>query len=75
MAGRAVNFLVVVDEHAVVQHGDISGLFEFSGFENGREKDNIERLPLAGLAAGIYFRRGLAVNRGRLAIRIELFGV
>ena len=75
MTGRAVDFLVVMDEDAVMQYGDISGLFEFSGFEDGGEKDNIERLPLAGLAAGVYYRRGLAVNRGRLAVRIELFSV
>ena len=75
MAGRAVDFLIVVDEHAVMQYGDISGLFELAGFENGGEKDNIERLPLAGLATGVYHRRGLAVNRGRLAVGIELFGV
>ena len=75
MAGRAVNFLIVVDEDAVVQDGDISGLFEFSGFEDWSEEDNIKRLPLAGLAAGVYFRRGLVVNRGRLAVGIELFGV
>ena len=41
VAGRAVDFLVVVDEDAVVQDGDISGLFEFSGFKNGGVEDNI----------------------------------
>ena len=75
MAGWAVDFLVVVNEHSIVQDGDISWLFEFSVFEDGGVEDNIERLPLAGLAAGVYHWRGLAVNRGRLAIGIELFGV
>ena len=75
MAGRTVDFLVMMDEDAVMQYGDISGLFELAGFEDRGEKDNIEGLPLAGLAAGVYFRRGLAVNRGRLAVGIELFGV
>jgi hypothetical protein len=75
MTGRPVDFLVVVDEDAVMQYGDISGLFEPSGFEDGGEEDNIEGLPLAGPAAGVYFRRSLAVNRGRLAIWIELLGV
>ena len=75
MAGPAVDFLVVVDEDAVVQNGNISGLFEFSGFEGRSVEDNIEGLPLAGLTAGVYHWRGLAVNGGRLAIRIELLGV
>ncbi len=75
MAGPAVDFLVVVDKDAIMQYGDISGLFEPSGFEDGGEKDNIERLPLAGLTAGVYNRRGLSINRGRLAIGIELFGI
>ena len=75
MAGRAVDFLVVVDKDAVVQDGDICGLFEFSGFEERGVEDNIEGLPLAGLAAGIYHWRTLGVNGGRLAIRIELLGV
>ena len=75
MAGWAVDFLVVMDEDAVVQDSDISGLFELAFFENGGEEDNIERLPLAGPAAGVYHRRGLAVNGGGLAVRVELFGV
>ena len=75
MAGWSVYFLVVVDEDAVVQYGDISGLCEFSGFEGRGEEDNIEGLPLAGLAAGVYHRWGLTVNRGCLAVGIELLGV
>ncbi len=75
MAGRAVDFLVVMDKYAVVQDGDISRLFELAGFKHGGEEDNIERLPLAGLAAGVYHRRGLDVNGGCLAVGIELLGV
>ncbi len=75
MAGPAVDFLVVMDENAVVKDGDISGLFEFSGFEDGCEEDNIERLPLAGIAAGIYHWRTLGVNGGRLAVGIKFLGV
>ena len=75
MAGPAVDFLVVVDEDAVVQDGDISGLFELSGFENGGEEDNVVCLPLAGLTAGVYHRRGLGVNGGRLAVGIKFLRV
>ena len=75
MAGLAVDFLAVMDEDAVVQDGDISQLFELAAFEDGGEEDNIERLPLAGLAAGVYHRGGLAVNGGCLAVGVELFGV
>ncbi len=74
MAGWTVDFLVVMDEDAVVQDGDISGLFELAVLEDGGKEDNIEGLPLAGLAAGIYHRRGLAVNGGCLAVGVELFG-
>lgn len=42
MAGRAVDFLVVMDKEAVVQDGDISGLFELAGFEDRGEEDYIE---------------------------------
>jgi len=58
-----------------MQNGDISGLFEPAGFEDGGEEDNIEGLPLAGPSAGVYHRRGLAVNGGCLAVGIELLGV
>ncbi len=75
MAGRAVDFLVVMDKYAVVQDGDISGLFELAVLEDGGEEDNIEGLPLAGLAAGVYHRRGLAVNGGGLAVGVEFLGV
>ena len=75
VAGRAIDFLVMMDENTVVQDGDISRLFEPAGFEDGGEEDNIKRLPLAGPSAGIYHRRGLAVNGGGLAVGIELLGV
>jgi len=75
MAGRAVDFLVVMNEYAVVQDGDISRLFELAGFEDGGEEDNIKRLPLAGPSAGVYHRRCLAVNGGGLSVGIELLGV
>ena len=75
MAGRAEDFLVVMDEDAVVQDGDISGLFELAGFEDGGKEDNIIRLPLAGPAAGVYPRGGLAINGGGLAVGVELAGV
>jgi len=75
VAGRAVDFLVMMNKDAVVQDGDISRFFEPAGFEDGGEEDNIVRLPLAGPAAGVYHRRGLAVNGGGLAIGIELLGV
>jgi len=75
MAGRAVDFLVVMDENAVVQDGNISRLFELAVLEDRGKEDNIIRLPLAGLAAGVYHRRGLAVYGGCLAIRVNLFSV
>ena len=75
VSGGAVDFLVMMDEDAVVQDGDISGFFEAAGFEDGGEEDNIIRLPLAGPAAGVYHRRGLAVNGGGLAVGVELLGV
>ena len=74
MACGAVDFLIVMDEDAVVQDGDVSGFFEFVGFEHRGVEDNIERLPLAGFAAGVYHRRSLAVNGGGLAVWIELLG-
>jgi len=75
VAGGAVDFLVVVDENAVVQDGDIGRLFEFAGFEYGGEENNIVCLPLAGPAAGVYHRRTLGVNGGRLAVGIKFLGV
>ena len=75
MAGRAVDFLFVMGEEAVVQDGDISGLFELAVLEDGGEEDYIERLPLAGPVAGVYHRRGLAVNGACLAVRVNLLGV
>jgi len=75
MTGRAVDFLVVMDEDAVVQDGDISGLLQLARFEDGGEEDNIIRLPLAGPAAGVYHRRGLSLNGGGLAVGVELLGV
>jgi len=75
VAGRAVDFLVVMDEQAIMQDGDISRLFELAVLEDGGEEDNIERLPLAWPAAGVYHRGGLAVNGGGLAVGIELLCV
>jgi len=75
VTGRAVDFLVVMDKYAVVQDGDISGLYELAGFEDGGKKDNIIRLPLAGSAAGVYHRRCLAVNGGGLAIGVKPLSV
>ena len=75
MASGPVDFLVMVDKDAVVQDSYISGLFEFAGFEHGSVEDNIIRLPLAGLTAGVYHRRSLAVNGCGLAIGIKFFGV
>jgi len=75
VAGRAVDFPVMMDKKAVMQDGYISGLFELAGFEDGSEEDNIERLPLAGPAAGVYHRGSLAINGGGLAIGVELFSV
>ena len=75
VAGRAVNFLVVVDKQAVMKDGDISFFFERAILEYGGEENDVECLPLAGLAAGVYHRRGLAVNRGGLTVRIELLRI
>ena len=52
MAGRAVNFLVMVDEQAVMKDGGISFFFELAVFEDRGEENDVERLPLAGPAAG-----------------------
>ena len=41
MAGRAIDFLVVVDEYAIVKDGDVCRFFEFSGLEDGSVEDNI----------------------------------
>lgn len=75
MAGRAIDFLVMMDKQSVVKDGDTRRLFQVAGLENRSEEDNIERLPLAGLSAGINQRRRLAVYRSGLAIRINLLGV
>jgi len=75
MAGRAKNLLVVMNEKPIVKDGDKRGLFELAVFENRGEKDDIKRLPLAGLSAGIDKRRRLAIDGGGLAIGINLLGV
>ena len=75
MAGWAVDFLVVMDKDAIVKDSDIGGFFEFAGFEDRCVEDNIIRLPLAGLAAGVYHWRSLAINGCGLAVGIKFFGV
>jgi len=75
MAGRAKNLLVVMDEKPIVKDGDKRRLFEFAVFENRGEKDNIKRLPLARLSAGVDHRWRLAVDGGGLAIGINLLTV
>ena len=75
VAGWAVNFLVVVDEQSVMKDCDISFFFELAVLEDRGIENNVKCLPLAGLAAGVYHRRGLPVNRGGLAVRIELLRV
>ena len=75
MAGRAKNLLVVMDEKPIVKDGDKRGLFELAILKYRGEKDNIKRLPLARLSAGIYKRRRLAIYGCRLAIGINLLAV
>jgi len=71
MACRPIDSLVVVDQDAVMEDGDISRFFELAVLENGGEENDVESLPLAGFPAGVDLRRHLPVDGGSLAIRIE----
>ena len=64
----AVDLLVVVHEHAVVQHGDIRRLDEFAVLEDRGEEHDVVGLPPSGCSAGVHQRGGLPVDAGGLDV-------
>src|SRR5690606_7881323 len=69
--GGAGDDRVVLDQNAVVQHGDARGRKQSSAFGEARRlPDDVIDLPLARRARGVHQRDRLLVDRGRLAIGI-----
>src|SRR4029077_15199246 len=69
---------VVLDEHAVVQHGHPRRVaYRAVRREAGPVKDDVVGLPLARRAARVDERRGLPVHRSRLAVgvRVAVIGI
>ena len=63
---------MVLNEHAVLQHGEGTGPHLAIGELLGRVENDVVGLPLAGLAAGVDQRGVVAVERAALAVRIGL---
>ena len=64
--------LVVLDQHAVLEHGDVGGLDEVLVLVELRGlEDDVVALPLARLAAAVDQRRILAVDRPGLAVGVR----
>ena len=63
----------VLDQHAVVQHGDVSRACEFARRVEARAmEDDVVGLPLARPTAGVDEWRVLSVDRGCLSVRVGL---
>src|SRR5262245_17500974 len=73
VSGRPEDFRVVLDQDAVLEGGD-SGFFLDPSViaEDRRMIDDVVGLPFAGLAAGVYERRVLFVNRAGLTVEVGL---
>ena len=76
--GDAHDLLPIVQQDAVQEYGEISGLYKFLAFEFGRLEDDVVVVPLAGLVDGVHQRgplavdgSGLAVGVGGVLIRVE----
>src|SRR3569833_1169923 len=73
IAGAAFQFKMVLYQYAVVDHRNISGCGQAAiRLEHRRRPDDIIRLPLTGLAAGIGQRYGLLVDAAHLSVDIGL---
>src|SRR5438046_2260888 len=70
MPGWAFDALVVLQEHAVLDYGDIGGLGELAIFPPGMVEDHLVGFPFAGREAGVDLRRILAVDRAALAVGV-----
>ena len=71
MRRRAVNLLVVLHQHAVLQNRNARIRDAFAGFvEFRRGEENIVRLPVAGRNASVDERRRLTVNRTAGTVRV-----
>ena len=72
VAGRALQFKMVVSGDAVVQHGDETGCRDLAivGETRGSKQDVVS-LPFTRLAADIHGRWLLLVDRAALAIKVR----
>src|SRR5689334_813781 len=73
VARLALQLKVILDQHSIQQHGDISGTLQRSvGVESGSGPYDIVGLPIAGLAHRVGQRNGLLVNTAGHAVDIGL---
>src|SRR5205823_9096800 len=71
MRGGAHDADVVLGEHAVVEHSDVSRTREFARLVETRAmKDDVVGLPLARRTAGVDEWRVLSVDRGGLSVGV-----
>ena len=63
-AGLAEDLDVVVNQHAFVNQGEAGGADEFVSLEDRGGEEDVESLPFAGRAGGVYEGRCLAVDGG-----------
>ena len=70
VAGGAINFGVILHQHAVLEGGDERGRRDFAVMPEGGRKDDVVGLPLARRPAGVDERRVLGINRGGLGVRV-----
>lgn len=69
-AGAAGQFVVVMNEHAVMKDGEGGAFNDLIPFEDGPMEDNIVGLPFSGFARGIDQGFLAPIERARLAVGI-----
>ena len=71
MAGGTGQLDIILHEHAVVERGDASWAEELAGRVKARAVENdVVGLPLRRRTRGVHQGRELAVDGGRLAVRV-----